>query len=141
MKGFNKCKRCGNDLSSTRQSAMYCLDCVILNNKERQKRYKSKKVYTDDEIIKGIYSKYKSSAKKRNHSFDLPINVFKDYYKSECHYCGDTLRSVGFDRVDNTKGYSLDNIVPCCTVCNIMKHKVSKDSFIQQCQKIVDNLT
>ncbi len=65
--------------------------------------------------------------------------MFREYYKSECYYCGDTLKSVGFDRIDNSKGYSLGNIVPCCTLCNIMKHKITKSDFIQQCIKITNH--
>jgi hypothetical protein len=35
----------------------------------------------------------------------------------------------GIDRVDNTKGYTLENCVPCCTRCNLAKHTMSLTAF------------
>ena len=32
-------------------------------------------------------------------------------------YCGDT-EDIGLDRIDNTKGHTKDNVVPCCYICN-----------------------
>lgn len=34
-----------------------------------------------------------------------------------CFYCGEVLSS-GCDRIDNTKGHSATNVVPCCNDCN-----------------------
>ena len=40
-----------------------------------------------------------------------------------CHYCAGLLNPTGsaLDRVDNGRGYEPDNVVPCCTVCNVIK--------------------
>jgi hypothetical protein len=40
-----------------------------------------------------------------------------------CHYCGATLpkRGYGLDRIDNSRGYSIDNVVPCCFACNSIR--------------------
>ena len=37
-----------------------------------------------------------------------------------CVYCGDTKR-IGADRIDNTKGHTKENCVPCCIECNIAR--------------------
>ena len=39
------------------------------------------------------------------------------------------LKCNGVDRVDNTKGYSVDNSVPCCKFCNTAKHTMSEGDF------------
>lgn len=55
----------------------------------------------------------------------------------ECHYCGihqsdlplvnmksqiqRTVRVMGVDRLDSSKGYESRNLVPCCFVCNQIK--------------------
>lgn len=55
----------------------------------------------------------------------------------ECDYCGISqddlvrvgmksqiqrpVKVLGVDRVDSAKGYTTDNIVPCCFVCNQIK--------------------
>jgi hypothetical protein len=36
----------------------------------------------------------------------------------------------GIDRVDNTKGYSVDNCVPCCRRCNVAKADMTPDQFL-----------
>lgn len=47
------------------------------------------------------------------------------------------INTNGIDRIDSSKGYTLDNCVPCCKKCNIMKLDSSKDDFIAQAYKIV----
>lgn len=37
----------------------------------------------------------------------------------------------GLDRVDNRKGYQLDNVVPCCKWCNMAKRERSGNEFKQ----------
>ena len=39
-----------------------------------------------------------------------------------CHYCGKT-DLMGADRIDNKKGHTKDNIVPCCKQCNLIKNQ------------------
>ena len=35
----------------------------------------------------------------------------------------------GIDRIDNNKGYTIDNIVPCCAKCNYAKGKLTLQEF------------
>jgi len=58
------------------------------------------------------------------------------YWQLPCYYCGDNIETIGLDRLNNTKGYSLDNIVSCCTPCNMMKNNNTEDDFIARCKKI-----
>jgi hypothetical protein len=57
----------------------------------------------------------------------LPVSITNEQLvklrKRPCHYCGGSLPPAGsgLDRLDNTKGYHLDNVVPCCTTCNLMR--------------------
>ncbi len=41
-------------------------------------------------------------------------------YGDSCYYCGSELPKFGsgLDRVDNSVGYRLGNVIPCCTACN-----------------------
>jgi len=98
-----------------------------------------------------VYHMYKRTAKKRGLLFDIPIIIFRDMTKKECYYCGiyesNTQRIKsgehiseytynGIDRVDNTKGYTLDNIVPCCRHCNIAKNELTHSNFIALCKRV-----
>ena len=39
-------------------------------------------------------------------------------------------------RIDSSKGYTLDNVVPCCWMCNNMKHNYDQDKFLEHCEKV-----
>jgi hypothetical protein len=44
----------------------------------------------------------------------------------------------GVDRVNNDFGYSIDNCVSCCKVCNRMKGKKTVAEFVAFCSAISD---
>jgi len=93
-------------------------------NKEAIKNYREENkeaIKNYSKTPKGKYSRYKVGAKTRGYSFNLTFKEFKSYWQKDCSYCGDPIETIGLDRVDNTKGYSIDNIVSCCKVCNVMK--------------------
>lgn len=81
---------------------------------------------------------YLVGAQRRGHSFELSYDEFLVLHNAPCAYCGDT-ESYGIDRVDNSAGYTKENCVPCCTVCNHMKWGYTKDKFIAQAQKIAQH--
>lgn len=50
-----------------------------------------------------------------------------------CFYCGgDCGKSAGLDRVDSSKGYTPDNVVPCCLECNSSKRDWPQSVFISR---------
>jgi len=88
-------------------------------------------------LNKLIYT-YKRRARKRDHEWGLSRQEFAQLTSQACYYCGiepstiwdspetnGTYTYNGIDRVDNTKGYTLDNCVPCCMYCN--KAKLDRD--------------
>lgn len=84
------------------------------------------------------YSQYKSGAKRRGLDFDLTYLEFMMFWQKPCQYCGSGIATIGIDRIDNTKGYSINNIVSCCDTCNWMKADYALDSFMEHCKKIVE---
>lgn len=52
--------------------------------------------------------------------WEINIDDYTVLLSNNCHYCHGKLNetSVGLDRKDNSKGYTLDNVVPCCAACN-----------------------
>lgn len=57
-----------------------------------------------------------------------------------CYYCGNADR-VGVDRLDNDAcpSYVTQNTVPCCTLCNKMKHVLPKPLFLDAVQNVALN--
>lgn len=100
--------------------------------KEYDKNYRIKnrerlivRARKDNRTFTGRYSNAKSLAKKRNISFDLSLEEYIKLIEENCFYCngyfGKVETQCGLDRKDNSKGYSVDNCVSCCTICNRAK--------------------
>lgn len=90
---------------------------------------------------------YRRKAKSRGFAFSLTRGDFGNLIFSSCYYCGsppennlrqhgERLLYQGIDRKDNDKGYTLDNVVPCCKTCNLMKKALSHDEFLAHIHKI-----
>lgn len=88
----------------------------------------------------GQYHEYLKSARKRNYEFSLTKEDCEKFYNTQCYYCNNQINGLGIDRIDNDKGYILNNVVPCCYRCNIMKNNYTKDSFIDHMKQILNNL-
>ena len=94
--------------------------------------------------LKKLYRIYRGPcAKKRDIPFDLDFETFGRVTSSPCFYCGaepaSTMRSQskrvtyqynGVDRLDNTQGYVLGNVVACCKQCNFSKREQSAHEFM-----------
>ena len=81
--------------------------------------------------IRQLYTTYKSNAKIRQLAFELALEQFATLVVQPCHYCdvaGVPLN--GLDRVNNNKGYIADNVVACCTPCNIAKRDRTAAEFL-----------
>jgi hypothetical protein len=87
------------------------------------------------------YNEYKLGASKRNVEFNLTKKEFNKIVQKLCYLCGkqntDTHQN-GCDRIDNTKGYNIDNCKACCSQCNFMKHDYPYDILINKCKKIAE---
>ncbi len=46
----------------------------------------------------------------------------------------------GVDRVDSTKGYTVDNCESCCKTCNVAKANYSKKFFVEWVMRIHKNM-
>jgi hypothetical protein len=49
-----------------------------------------------------------------------------------CYYSGHTLPEAGggLDRIDSSKGYSIENVRPCCKLCNQAKNNLTEVEFL-----------
>ena len=82
----------------------------------------------------GRFNRLREGARLGNRSFNINPQEFVKWYESQsqiCYYCGrkltkgkggkHILTDETFDRKDNGRGYSIDNIVLACRRCNLMK--------------------
>lgn len=60
---------------------------------------------------------------RRRHNWEINENDYALIIKNNCFYCNGELPKFGIalDRIDSSKHYSKDNVVPCCKICNSVK--------------------
>ena len=100
------------------------------------------------------YRQYKKNARDRGYEFKITEEQFRAITQQNCFYCDCPPRYIkkkcptyngshyanGIDRIDNTKGYILDNCVPCCKICNNAKWGLPYNEFILWVKRISKNL-
>lgn len=91
--------------------------------------------FEDPELNK-IKRAYKSNAKARGLSWELTDEQFLELVTKDCTYCGHSQKYNGIDRIDSSKGYTINNCVPCCTWCNVMKLNHSESEFLAHIRQI-----
>ena len=133
----NECKVIGSNLTHGAQSC----GCYALEMR-RQSRGCTPQSY--------MFRSYQYSAAKRGLEWTLENDEFFSMTQQNCHYCGGVPRRSGareraalrefcyngLDRKNNFVGYTTDNVVPCCKICNWAKGKLSYDDFIAYLERV-----
>ena len=96
-----------------------------------------------------VLRQYKAAAKRRDLSFNLTTEKFRELTKQNCFYCGKIPSQImrhpelnggytynGIDRIDNTVGYFLNNCVPCCYTCNRAKGQMTQEEFYNWAERV-----
>lgn len=100
-------------------------------NKERDNAYQLKYKKT----WKGRYIQAKSESNRRNkREFTITEEQYLELMQnSKCTYCNHDLEGYhgsGLDRIDNSIDYHINNVIPCCKVCNrIRSNEFSVDEM------------
>lgn len=121
-----KCSKCKKELSSSnfyrnhgRPDGLnhYCKKCMI----------KSAILYSRTiNPIKKAWKSLKQHSKNPKKYLDISSSTFLTMLNKPCYYC-ERLRtekdgmSYWIDRIDNTTGYTQNNILPCCPQCNRLR--------------------
>lgn len=123
----SECKKCHNEWKRQYR----------LKNKEkiREKERKWETQYSQRPI--GRFLKYKKGAKRRKIEWNLTKEQFMIFWQKPCYYCGELIKTIGLDRLNNLRGYKFGNVVSCCSRCNYAKRKMSPDEFIGMCRKVI----
>lgn len=100
-------------------------------------------------LLTSYYADMKARAKSRGIGWALSKEQFKDTVLQHCFYCdqpptqvykkkryrGEFLHS-GIDRIDSSLPYEFENVVACCSVCNVMKNTLSPALFFHKIKRI-----
>lgn len=103
-----------------------------------------KATFDDACSIRDIYKDYEKKAENREINFNLSLLEFESFLFKNCYYCDlapsnththkskyikREMKYNGIDRLDNNRGYELDNCVTCCKICNRTKSSFKADDF------------
>jgi hypothetical protein len=105
------------------------------NNPEKVKENNEKK----KENVNESYKTYKRTAETKNTNFEITLEEYIELVINVCFYCGE-IDEKGFNGIDKmicTNGYVLDNIVPCCEICNVMKGTLTPEIFFKRIEHIL----
>lgn len=109
---------------------MYCTN--ILNN------YSTIKISENNYNKK--YSDLKYKAGLRKIKFELSKEEFDKILINSCNYCNNTnSKKNNIDRINSEDHYHINNVVACCSICNLMKNNIDIKLFIDKLKKIIDN--
>jgi len=91
--------------------------------------------YTLDDHRRKVFSyKKQDEVKGRDTTDNITVNDYKTVYnlfKTQCYICqskfNNTSHKPTLDRIDNSKGHSLNNTKPCCEYCNCYISNLEKE--------------
>ena len=101
-----------------------------------------------------LINSYIRQATKRNLTFELTRSEAHKLFTSNCYYCNIEPKQIhnprsrnngvfiynGIDRIDNNKGYVIDNVVSCCGMCNISKHNRTYEFYLNWIKQSYEHL-
>jgi hypothetical protein len=101
-------------------------------------------------VVKDLYQRYKSGALRRKLEWGISLEQFKTLTSSPCYYTNKNPESIhvynqdsylynGIDRIDNTKGYVVDNCVPCCFAVNKAKGTLTEKDFLKLIKDVYEH--
>lgn len=149
---------CGNEkIVKKKHLGRNVKSCGCLNNESRVEHCKkflankNRRFLPEESSARTIWRKrYKQ----------LPYPTFIELCKQKCFYCGTKpfakynkfkkegsnfakrngyFTYNGIDRIDSKKGYTIDNVVPCCKYCNSAKLDRSVNDFKKWIKKVYTN--
>lgn len=102
-------------------------------------------------VINHLVLQYKRHARDRNIEYDLDRDVFEQLIRSNCYYCNAPPSNTvvtkncksgfaynGIDRKESCLGYSRDNCVAACCICNRVKRDRSEQEFLNWANRICE---
>lgn len=98
--------------------------------------------------VKHRFMSARSSAKRRNHQFNITVDYLDLILKQQENRCAYTnlefdnsnpMLSLSLDRIDSKKGYIFDNVQFVLSSVNYMKQDFTEEEFMNLCKIIYLN--
>ena len=134
INSMRKCLDCDVELRDNNwASYLKKKQFYICNNcsKERSRLYRIKKPW-----VRKFHNCW-NRARIEKMKWEIPNDIGYALISSPCAYCGKIQEQFnGLDRIDSSKGYTIDNVVSCCKYCNFAKNDLTVDEFKEHISEI-----
>jgi len=101
------------------------------------------------------YKGYVDRSKRKGIAFDFTKEEFLELTQKQCYYCGRKPRTTiktetgkrkrngsftynGLDRIDSNRGYSKNNVLTCCEICNKAKRNMPQKDFLEWIDDLIN---
>lgn len=128
IKPIEKFKRTGKASVYRRHTCRSCLERHFRKKYGAQINGRRSRNRTANPV-QAIYTDSRLSDRKKGRRNDLTREAIAALISSGCRYCGETAIRMTLDRVDNTKGHTLDNVVPACIRCNAIRGSMPYEAW------------
>ncbi|SAK95927.1 hypothetical protein AWB76_07220 [Caballeronia temeraria] len=125
------CTKCGESkttsefFSNGRGGKQAC--CKVCHSAVMAEQYK-----LPSRLVRSRFYAYRSHDKVKARSNDLTLEFFLERIERPCEYCGTTSHPRGLDRLDNSLGHLMTNVVPCCAECNRLRSDVHSPEVMRR---------
>lgn len=109
-------------------STLYsCRACRV-----RRKRYGA--------TVPNRFSRARSQRVRQGQIWTLTLAEYTAIVALPCAYClllNSTEQACGLDRIDNRRGYTTDNVVSCCAICNMVRNDIFTPQEMKQLGHVI----
>ena len=131
------CLTCGKTLNTVTKNIMNqevqrCQSCYDKSRIIEENRVRENRTTSDQTEFNFVLR----NAARRNIDVSITKEDRKELITQACTYCGSNETKRGIDRIDSDKGYHINNITPCCIICNKMKLDNPLIDFAKHIEKI-----
>jgi hypothetical protein len=81
--------------------------------------------------VRSIWTDSRKTDRKKNRENDLTKEFIAEQIAKGCSYCGETKIRMTLDRIDNTRGHTMDNVVPACIRCNYVRGNMPYEAWLR----------
>jgi hypothetical protein len=85
---------------------------------------------TPPALAKHFLRKYREADIKRGRECTITKEELEAIITQPCAYCGESTERRGLDRKDNAIGHTPENVVSCCTPCNMIKGTMPYEAWL-----------
>lgn len=147
-KTCSKCfvERLSNSDFDTNDKGYQYSYCRLCRNKQRHEAARKRYLIPQNKIKKSASHKRfrqdpskranviaidsKASDKKHNREYNLTIEYIAELIKNPCTYCEETNLQMTLDRMNNSLGHIIGNVVPACIRCNLIRKAMPYEAWL-----------